>query len=324
MVHLSIILVALAGVATAQQDARVVIPFDFSGGLNLRDKATQIEAKYATGNSYNFDFLPTGVAVKRAGSNLDAATSIPNGLGGFDRGMVYVGEAGVYVGDQLISLPIGSAIRDSTVAGRLHPDSLAVTVFDERVFIASVGNNTTLACNVWMFNRRYNLWTRYTGWKPTAWAQWRPTTHSALQLYWLDRATPSKVFQYDETLTADDNTSGTASNITAELVTPAFNFGGDDGIWEELQLRIDTNDSIRVSFQIGAYDSVFTISPDTLGLTGPKPIARSDSTFKSGVPKVFIVPIRATGQSCQATIWTQGTGRCTVYPSAIVARRKRI
>lgn len=234
-----------------------------------------------------------------------AATSYRGGAAYLDyAGLYYLASATQPI---LLSDILGTAIIDSTAAGRLNATTVAEQ--DDDLFAATIdaGDKT----DVWRYATDYNTWTRYKGWHVSSFGEWPTNTGRDLDLYIGDRR-KGNVYRVDPTLTKDASITGADSAITCQLITPQYNFGDRDTWFEEFRLVIDTADSVRVSFQIGQFDSVYSFNATPLTTTN------AADYFTAGTPGVYIFPIHATGNTCQITIWTQGTGRCTIYPSTLV------
>lgn len=182
-------------------------------------------------------------------------------------------------------------------------DSLTTLLTHDDCLYADAGQYT------WVYDLNRDIWTRYTGWNANAWGVWTDSTTP--RLFHADSRAPN-VYRVDATRTADLDITGADSTITASLSTPRYNYG-DRGAWfEEFRLTIDTADTVRVSFELSDYDSVYTI---TAAKIDP---AVGDSSFTPGIPFTRILPIRASAQSCRVTVWTRGTSRCIIYPSTLV------
>lgn len=236
-------------------------------------------------------------------------------LAHYESGDIYLDYNGLYYlqesyTSQRLSDILLNSIVDSAAAGRL--DQSLVFEHDNDIYVSTI--DTGDKTDIWKFSTRFGNWTRYKGWHVGSFAEWDATGGSKVDLYWGDRRTDN-IYKVSPSRTADESIASVDSAIVGELHSPAFNFGVDDGQWDELALTIDTNDSVRVTFDIAGYDSVFTTTAFVLSPSA------GNTSFAAGYPRTEIIPIGATGHSCRVNIWTSGTGRCIIYPSRVVATR---
>lgn len=238
----------------------------------------------------------------------------PRALAQYSGGVLCLDKKGVYWGADgpptRLSAILGDALLDSAAAG--YYSEAAGYVHGDRYYLSVIKSTGPFVARTWVYDFNLNMWTKYRGWYPRTWAAWPDEDNETPQLYWGDWR-KGNIYKVNPTRTADVSIAGADSNITCQIVTPRYNYGDRDAWFEEFVLRIDTADSVRVSFSIGQFDSVWT--HPTVGTISTTQAA---DFFTSGVPGHYRFPIRATGNSCQITIWTRGTGRCTIYPSTLV------
>jgi hypothetical protein len=206
---------------------------------------------------------------------------------------------------------LGSAITDS--AGTNRGNQTIAYALDDDIYLVvpSSGDATT----IWKCDATVGVWTKYLGWYVGSMADWPTGGDSRHYAFWGDKR-KGNVYKVDPTRTADVSISGADSSITAQVITPSFNFAGADAEFIEAYIGMDSNDSVRVTAEITQRDTVMTVTCLVLS-----PYA-GDSSYKTGVERKWVVPINEIGSSCQLTIWTQGTKRCTIYPGAVIAKRR--
>ncbi len=268
---------------------------------------------------------PSNFHVSRISDNVGCVA--PRSLVGFQGGGIMLGEDGVYAlgGSNLTNFSdvLGTAITDSSASA--YYDEAAGIVHDNQYWLSVVKDGTSKETIVWVYDFRdgRNTWRRYKG-DPVSdsplsirtWGRMYHGTESVPRLFAGDWR-KGNVMYYSRTSGTNVDSAGTDQNITAQLITPRYSIENADATFDELRLRIDTNDSVRVSFEIVGYDSTFTVE-------SPFIISRADSSFSEGSPRVHLVPINAIGNSCQVKIWTTGSGRCKVYPSHLIVRKREL
>ena len=246
----------------------------------------------------------------------------PNSLGQFRGWNFFLDNNGVYAQTQGqfddLSDILGGAIADSSAT--LYLNESPGVVHDGRYYLGVMKDYSTREMRTWVYDIHLGLWTKYTNWSPHVFARWPEASDKAWKLYYGDWKNTGNVYEVSPSATDDASAA-----ITCVLQTPRFHYEDNSDAWfEELHLSIDTDDSVRVSFEIGAFDSTFTLTPENTSYLSTLSPTAGDTSFTAGVPSTFIFPIRAAGNTCQVTIWTSGTGRMTIYPSKLIAWRKGI
>jgi len=255
--------------------------------------------------------------VTALGGNVGSVS--PKSIVPYSDGAITLDNKGLYwlssTGVQQLGSILSSAIKDSAATN--YYDDAAGVVYDSRYYLSVVDDATNKTCRTYVYDIQNQTHTVYTGWSPRVWGVWPSESDNKSALYFGDWR-KGNVYKVSESATSDVDTAGATVDIEAQLMTPAYSFHGADAHFLEAYMAFDSNDTLRVDATITQADTVFTTNCLNLSPTD------GDTSYSSGHPRRWVVPINEMGHSCQLTIWTSGDGRCVVYPGTLVAREVQL
>ena len=264
----------------------------------------------------------------------DIGAIAPKGVVPYRGGAITLSDRGVFwLGGsdrQKVGEILGNAIRDSAQSALFPRHSVGIMHNDE--YYLSVVKSSDSFSKTWIYNFIRNTWRVYEGALNSAWgyphfyAKWGTPSLPFPELY-LGTKRNSGVYKIDRSVSVDaDTVDGSAIDITAQVITPAYSIPNSYTSWTDLALAIDNNDSVRINVTYTQIDTTFT---QTLTYRpGSRATASStlsptfgDTSYTAGKARWWSFDLGGVPAfSAQVSIWTTGAGRCVIHPGFIKGR----